>query len=227
MKAALRIILVSLKRVVRLRYGLCLIFPLITGGLLVEWFWSHCYTIRAQFSTWDFAEQEGSRISLRASRGLLAVSWGGNQELCFWSQKGYEFRTRSGKLLIDPKAVPFDLRFEKGLNTAGWETVVWVMFRKESWRQWYFGYDGTPRRVMYGPPGDRRAKLIPYTEYSVPFWSLTLLSLMPSGWALWSCVGGLRRATRRVQGKCFNCGYDLHSSHGACPECGSPGIGSE
>lgn len=79
-----------------------------------------------------------------------------------------------------------------------------------------------PPRWTYGPL-EFEAQSWPrtYAGFIAPYWSLTLLTGVPS---LLSLTGGFRRRrrarTRRRLGLCQNCGYDIRFNKDRCPECG-------
>jgi hypothetical protein len=63
-----------------------------------------------------------------------------------------------------------------------------------------------------------------YDEFRVPYWLILLAPLTPLMVSL--TVKYRRRRRRRARermGLCLNCGYDLRSTAGACPECGMKG----
>lgn len=53
----------------------------------------------------------------------------------------------------------------------------------------------------------------------IPYWAICVGScVLPATWLL--TFRARRRSSRRKQGLCANCGYDLRASTGRCPECG-------
>lgn len=54
---------------------------------------------------------------------------------------------------------------------------------------------------------------------AVPLWFLTLLLALPAGRYLWV---RRRQSQRAMRNQCLHCGYDIRSSAGRCPECGTP-----
>jgi hypothetical protein len=65
-----------------------------------------------------------------------------------------------------------------------------------------------------------RARLTAY-EWTIPFWSLFLLT---APYPAVQVIGAVRRRRRLVQGLCSKCGYDLRATPETCPECGTPTI---
>jgi len=55
-----------------------------------------------------------------------------------------------------------------------------------------------------------------------PSFVVLLGSWVGFGWCLIRIGRGLRKAWRRSEGRCKECGYDLRATPGRCPECGEP-----
>ena len=53
----------------------------------------------------------------------------------------------------------------------------------------------------------------------VPLWFPVLLLMLPAVRFLWV---QRRQSRRAMRNQCLHCGYDLRSSAGRCPECGTP-----
>ncbi len=94
------------------------------------------------------------------------------------------------------------------------------------WHMFYFGsqrHDVAPTTCQrLGLHLERSTAPTPVGENTVwsvglPAWlAAAVLGLPPLGWEI-----GRRRRLRWARcGKCINCGYDLRSSQGRCPECG-------
>jgi len=61
-----------------------------------------------------------------------------------------------------------------------------------------------------------------YTLVEIPYWLLTTLLLtLPASRAITTIGRSLRKQRRIKQNRCAACGYDLRSSPGRCPECGT------
>lgn len=93
-------------------------------------------------------------------------------------------------------------------NSSG----AWASPLKVSWAK--LGFD--LKQVQFSNrPGPEPAAF----ELFVPFWSLSLLLLLPPAIAT---IRWRRNSIRARDGKCLKCGYDLRANTGRCPECGSP-----
>jgi hypothetical protein len=64
--------------------------------------------------------------------------------------------------------------------------------------------------------------------YSVPhFLPAVAAAVLPAAWIASSVTSRARRRARRSGSRCVRCGYDLRSTPGRCPECGTAPAGKE
>ena len=85
--------------------------------------------------------------------------------------------------------------------------------------KWWFGYMEFPLYSQPQPDGNYRHGWIRTWQVSslvLPFVCLVCMSWLASGFIRWA-----RRALRREQGRCPQCGYDLRATPDRCPECGA------
>jgi hypothetical protein len=98
-----------------------------------------------------------------------------------------------------------DIGFRSGpFPFVGWQDVDQVFFAK-----WGLEYRS-------GDLGS--GAYIPFQEVRIPHWLLMLFCLLPIG--LWQ-RRRKRIRTRRANGLCPMCGYDLRATPDLCPECGT------
>jgi predicted Zn-ribbon and HTH transcriptional regulator len=115
---------------------------------------------------------------------------------------------------MPPSYATFDLA---SAPASPWEDGGVVVAKKAGWGP-FRHVDGTLAQRLWTRPR-------PYQSFHTPLWSVALLvGLLPlvSG-ARWA-GRRLRTRTRRRQGRCLACGYDLrgNASPERCPECGEP-----
>lgn len=80
------------------------------------------------------------------------------------------------------------------------------------------GFEYTHEAFPYSGPFTDSFFLPVWRLIAVPYWApFGLLVLHPVG----RLLGSLRRARRRRQLRCVQCGYDLRATPGRCPECGA------
>ena len=62
--------------------------------------------------------------------------------------------------------------------------------------------------------------------FTIPYWFLATLCLLPPGLWLRDFAKRSRRSRRVRRGWCRDCGHDLQASPGPCPECGASPVES-
>ena len=81
------------------------------------------------------------------------------------------------------------------------------------------------RHEHYWQPGSTSKFTFRLSLIRIPFWSITLILL---AWPVLSLtqkqIIRSRRARRKKNCQCLNCGYDLRASPDQCPECGTAAI---
>ena len=151
------------------------------------------------------------------SRRLLQVLPALSAALCAWSLYAWArsywpedlaLRSYRGRLVVLATGGVFTKYNEKGADkyrSAGW---VWAHFHRTAQSQWQavgFSY------ACADFPIDA------YRLVAIPFWFIVLPTAVGPVW--WVCRTRLQRSRRR-EGRCAGCGYDLRESRGQCPECG-------
>jgi hypothetical protein len=122
---------------------------------------------------------------------------------------GVAINAVDGKLVVVAAAI-------SGLGRMHWLTPHWHL----TGLTWIFEpFDVGPAPRLINGYGFGFKSTNQQAVISIPLWFLAALA-----WFLLSAAPMLRswrRRRRARRGLCLNCGYDLRSSNGLCPECGS------
>jgi hypothetical protein len=83
---------------------------------------------------------------------------------------------------------------------------------RTQWNSLGFGFQS---QTMSGPIMARQDRLV---ELILPYWSVTLVLMLPAAGSL---IRRYRRVMRLTTNHCAQCGYDLRATPDRCPECGA------
>jgi hypothetical protein len=119
-----------------------------------------------------------------------------------------------GVLDIDQERTEFWAQHGK-LATDGGRHWEWITTPAEqfelpwtqmSWKAYWFQFSNTNRSIYL----------------RIPYWFIVLLSaIYPAVYLVGIIIRRRQRSKRIANGLCANCGYDLQSKDGRCPECGT------
>ena len=155
-------------------------------------------------------------------------------------EEGIEQITQSGVLILMMQGEVYFIRSEvnarhrdvdllseiKGFSPSGFsysrrrykrmaEYFPWREHETESWRRLGFQIDESANMPYISPA------TISGKSWNCPFWAIALLPSFPLIGMGYRVYIARRRVVRMRRNQCVECGYDLRSSVGACPECGA------
>jgi len=165
-------------------------------------------TLLAALSLWIRSYFARDSIGIRSERGaVVSCVLSSQQGIIKWHYCCEEVRPH-----LSRPNVPRDYSWKRTPVSSDFPLVPYIRGAGSYWRG--FGY---ARDSWSVPPISWRTRV---TEYALtlPHWTLALLTaLLPLyRGARWWC-----RRRRDAKGLCPVCGYDLRSSGGRCPECGT------
>jgi hypothetical protein len=139
------------------------------------------------------------------------------------SDRGYGFESGFGVLTLERLVLSRPLTADQA--DAGYKRRRVAPAARETFNRWlrdetWHGFGR--QRYLTSMFSVERLNVYGYHDYlSVPYWAILLGAMvLPLAW-LARLRAFYRARSRRRQGRCPACGYDLRGTPGRCPECGA------